>query len=215
MYQKIILKILGLFDFFYQKKINNFLKKKKYKKFKIFFDVGAHKGESINKFLSIFDIESIYSFEASPVNFSELEKKLGDFKKKFSKTNIVIENIALGDKENIVKLKQLSESSSSTISEINTNSVYFKRKIKSLFYLKENRIISKSVKKVKIFGVFEVSQPMHVKGIKVTHGAKESIEKAGGTVDVVNERPIKENLKKTSAKTKISSTKGIEEKGSN
>jgi hypothetical protein len=56
---------------------------------------------------------------------------------------------------------------------------------------------------------------MHVKGIKVTHGAKESIEKAGGTVDVVNERPIKENLKKTSAKTKISSTKGIEDKGSN
>jgi len=28
MYQKIILKILGLFDFFYQKKINNFLKQK-------------------------------------------------------------------------------------------------------------------------------------------------------------------------------------------
>ena len=85
MYQKIILKILGLFDFFHQKKINNFLKKKGYKKFKIFFDVGAHKGETINKFLSIFDIESIYSFEASPVNFSKLEKKLGDFKKKFCK----------------------------------------------------------------------------------------------------------------------------------
>ena len=138
MYQKIILKILGLFDFFHQKKINNFLKQKGYKKFQIFFDVGAHKGESINKFLSIFDIESIYSFEASPVNFSELEKKLDDFKKKFCKTNIVIENIALGDKENIVKLKQLSESLSSTISEINTNSVYFKRKRKYLSYFKEN-----------------------------------------------------------------------------
>ena len=136
MYQKIILKILGLFDFFHQKKINNFLKQKGYKKFQIFFDVGAHKGETISKFLSIFDIESIYSFEASPVNFLELEKKLGDFKKKFSKTNIVIENIALGDKENIVKLKQLSESSSSTISEINTNSAYFKRKRKYLSFSK-------------------------------------------------------------------------------
>ena len=81
--------------------------------------------------------------------------------------------------------------------------------------LKQNRIISKSVKKVKIFGVFEVSQPMHVKGLKVTHGAKESIEKAGGTVDVVNGRPIKENLKETSAKRKKSSTKGIEDRGSN
>ena len=81
--------------------------------------------------------------------------------------------------------------------------------------LKQNRIISKSVKKVKIFGVFEVSQPMHVKGLKVTHGAKESIEKAGGTVDVVNERPIKENLKKTSAKKNKSSKKGIEDGRSN
>ena len=151
MYQKIILKILGLFDFFHQKKINNFLKQKGYKKFKIFFDVGAHKGETINKFLSIFNIESIYSFEASPDNFSKLEKKLGDFKKKFFKTNIVIENIALGDKENIVKLKQLSESSSSTISEINTNSVYFKRKIKSLFYLKENFFLREfEIKQVKL-----------------------------------------------------------------
>ena len=90
MYQKIILKILGLFDFFHQKKINDFLKQKGYKKFQIFFDVGAHKGETINKFLSIFDIESIYSFEASPVNFSELEKKLGDFKKKFCKTKACV-----------------------------------------------------------------------------------------------------------------------------
>ena len=36
--------------------------------------LGLTKVKSINKFLSIFDIESIYSFEASPVNFSELEK---------------------------------------------------------------------------------------------------------------------------------------------
>ena len=49
MYQKIILKILEIFDFFYQKKINNFLKQSGYTKFKIFFDVGAHKGETINK----------------------------------------------------------------------------------------------------------------------------------------------------------------------
>ena len=98
--------------------------------------------------------------------------------------------------------------------EVNLKNIATMPKV-TLETLKQNRIISKSVKKVKIFGVFEVSQPMHVKGLKVTHGAKESIEKAGGTVDVVNERPIKENLKKTSAKTKISSTKGIEDRGSN
>ena len=71
--------------------------------------------------------------------------------KKFFKTNIVIENIALGDKENIVKLKQLSESSSSTISEINTNSVYFKRKRKYLSYSKENFFFREfEIKQVKL-----------------------------------------------------------------
>jgi len=45
--------------------------------------------------------------------------------------------------------------------------------------LKENKIISKSVKKVKIFGTFDLESKLKVEGIKVTKGAKESIEKAG------------------------------------
>ena len=48
--------------------------------------------------------------------------------------------------------------------------------------LKEHKIISKSVKKVKIFGTFDLESKVNVEGIKVTKGAKESIEKAGGTV---------------------------------
>ena len=52
--------------------------------------------------------------------------------------------------------------------------------------LKENKIISKSVKKVKIFGIFDLESKLKVEGIKVTKGAKESIEKAGGSVaDIV------------------------------
>ena len=48
--------------------------------------------------------------------------------------------------------------------------------------LKENKIISKAVKKVKIFGTFDLTSKLNVEGIKVTKGAKESIEKAGGNV---------------------------------
>ena len=52
--------------------------------------------------------------------------------------------------------------------------------------LKENKFISKSVKKVKIFGTFDLESKLKVEGIKVTKGAKESIEKAGGSVaDVI------------------------------
>ena len=48
--------------------------------------------------------------------------------------------------------------------------------------LKEKKIISKKVKKVKIFGNTEISSKVNVVGIKVTKGAKLSIEKAGGSV---------------------------------
>ena len=48
--------------------------------------------------------------------------------------------------------------------------------------LKESKVIGKAVKKVKIFGAFEVTSKMNIEGIKVTKGAKASIEKAGGSV---------------------------------
>ena len=48
--------------------------------------------------------------------------------------------------------------------------------------LKEHKVISKSIKKVKIFGIFDLESKLNVEGIRVTKGAKASIEKAGGTV---------------------------------
>ena len=50
------------FDLFYQLKMFKFLKKKGFSKFEIFFDVGAHKGETIKLFTKNFKIEKIYSF---------------------------------------------------------------------------------------------------------------------------------------------------------
>ena len=67
--------------------------------------------------------------------------------------------------------------------------------------LKANRVISQATKKVKIFGVCDIAQPMSVTGILVTKGAKESIEKAGGTVASVETKPIKEKFVKTSNKS--------------
>ena len=67
--------------------------------------------------------------------------------------------------------------------------------------LKANRVISQATKKVKIFGVCDIAQPMSVTGILVTKGAKESIEKAGGTVASVETKPIKQKFVKTSNKS--------------
>ncbi|MDC0873577.1 MAG: 50S ribosomal protein L15 [Gammaproteobacteria bacterium] len=52
----------------------------------------------------------------------------------------------------------------------------------SLETLKEKKIISKKIEKVKIYGNSELSSKVTVVGIKVTTGAKESIEKAGGSI---------------------------------
>ena len=63
--------------------------------------------------------------------------------------------------------------------------------------LKENKIISKSVKKVKIFGDTAIKSKVTVEGINVTKGAKESIEKAGGKIEEIEpkDRVEKKELK--------------------
>ena len=73
--QKIIIFIIGFFDFFHKRKIIKFLKKKKFNEYKLILDIGAHKGESIDFFLNSFNVKKIISFEASPINFEFLKIK--------------------------------------------------------------------------------------------------------------------------------------------
>ena len=123
-----ILKFLNFFDYFYQLKILKFLNKNNFKIFNVFFDVGAHKGESINFFLKNFTIKKIYSFEASPINFNQLAIVKNSYKKKFLQSDIIIENYALGNKNENIYLNQSVESSSSTLNQINFDSNYYKKK---------------------------------------------------------------------------------------
>ena len=55
-------------------------------------------------------------------------------------------------------------------------------KLVNLDTLKEKKLITKSVKKVKIFGNTEVDSKITVEGISLTKGAKQAIENAGGKV---------------------------------
>ena len=84
--------------------------------------------------------------------------------------------------------KEINLKNISSMSEVNLDT------------LKDNRIITKSTKKVKIFGTCELSQPMTITGINVTKGARESIEKAGGTIAPVEVKPAKEKFLKTTKK---------------
>ena len=129
----IIKTLINFFDYFQQKKIFNFLRKKIIGN-AILFDVGAHYGETIKNFIKYFKIKEIHSFEASPKNFEILNKKFKDN----IDTKIILNNLGLSNENKIVLFNQFSESSSSTLSKINKNSRYFKRKIEVLG-LKKNQ----------------------------------------------------------------------------
>ena len=132
MIKNLVMFFLGIFDKFHNKKIINFLKSENIKQFNVFFDIGAHNGETIILFNKYFKIKKLYSFEASPINFLKLKKRENYLKHKFYYTDIKLENIALGSKEGVVSFKQFKESSSSTIKKINEQSTYYKKKMKFL-----------------------------------------------------------------------------------
>ena len=132
MIQKIVLFVISIFDFFYQKKILLFLKKNRLNNVNLLIDVGAHRGESIDLFLNNMNVKKIISFEASPINFEFLKKKKFLYAKKFNDTKIIIENIGLGSENKMIEFKHFNESSSSTIKSINEESKYFKRKFNLL-----------------------------------------------------------------------------------
>ncbi len=134
---------------FTKKKIINFIKKNlKIKNIDQFFDVGAHRGETINLFCQSFKINKIISFEASPKNFLFLKSKKKKFIKKFPNTRIFIEQMALGSINDFVKIKEFEESSSNTIKEIDQSSAYFKKKFRFLNFFKKTNFFSET--KVKL-----------------------------------------------------------------
>ena len=135
----IIKTLINFFDYFQQKKIFNYLKKRIIGN-SILFDVGAHHGETIKNFIKYFKIKEIHSFEASPKNFEILNKNFKDN----TDTKIILNNLGLSNESKIVLLNQFSESSSSTLSKINKDSLYFKRKIEVLG-LKKNQNLFENI----------------------------------------------------------------------
>ena len=138
--------ILKFVDFFYKKKIILFFKNNLKNNLNILFDIGAHKGETIQEFLRNFKIEKIYSFEASPRTFKILQIKLKGIKKKFNQTDIEIFNFGIGNTNKKNTFYELSDSNSSTFNIIDRNSSYYKKKNKilSIFFLKDKSTIKET-----------------------------------------------------------------------
>ena len=117
--EKTITFLINFIDrYYHQKKILDFLKNFK---IKTIFDVGAHKGEFLKLIKKIENFEKIYSFEPQKkiyqnLNLLSVENKIFCF------------NLALGNNNEIRNLKINKKSSTSTFSEIDDLSLWYKIK---------------------------------------------------------------------------------------
>ena len=99
-----------------------------------------------NKF-AIFFLSSQFTLPLT-LNFLRLKNIKDHYIKKFNKTDIIIENIGLGNENKEINFKQFEESSSSTMKSIDEKSSYFKKKFNLLnFFNKKKKY---QVLKVKI-----------------------------------------------------------------
>ena len=138
---KLLNLVIALIDNTNKKKVISFLKNQLNLKNLIIIDIGAHKGETIELFYRAFNINKIFSFEP---NLS-LYNFLKSIKKYKNNDKIKIFNLGFGDKNEQKTLNVFTESSSSTLNEINEKTDYFKRKKKfmSFFGINKNFLVEK------------------------------------------------------------------------
>ena len=85
-------------------------------------DIGAHRGEFLEKMLKIEKVNSFYAFEPQKNIFNELSEKFSKNKK------VILYNFAMDKEITNKKLKINKLSMTSSLAEINENSLYLKFK---------------------------------------------------------------------------------------
>ena len=103
---------------YHQKKIFKFLDNLN---IKIIFDIGAHKGEFLKSIKQLKKFNKIYAFEPQKKIYNKLQLLNEDNK-------IICLNLAISDNSGIKNLKINKKSSTSTFSEIDTSSKWYKMK---------------------------------------------------------------------------------------
>ena len=115
----LIEKIFNPINTFHHKRISRHLKELNIEKI---IDVGAHKGEFLEKMLKIEKINSFYAFEPQKNIFNELSEKFSKNKK------VTLYNFAMDKEITNKKLKINKLSMTSSLAEINEKSLYLKIK---------------------------------------------------------------------------------------
>ena len=140
LYLKFLELLISIVDKSNKNLIIKFLKNKTLNKRIVAFDVGAHKGETLEIFLKSFNIEKIFCFEPNRKIYERLKNKI---KMKIYK-NIFLFNYGLGSKIETRSLKTFLDTSSSTFSQIDSKNYYYLRK-KKIFNLFSNKFFSEDI----------------------------------------------------------------------
>lgn len=178
-YLNFVRSILNFLDFFQQKTILNFIKNKINEDI-VFFDVGAHYGESVKLFSNKFTFKECHCFEASPLNFEILRKNIDSLS---IKKDIFLNKVGVGSTNKSGFLNQTKESSSSTINDFNLESKYLKRKMKILNIKNKDQYFKKIP--IKIISLDEYVKKLKIKKIDLlkidTEGFEFDVIKGMGT----------------------------------
>ena len=103
----------------------------------IIFDIGANKGQSIDRFLKIYKNSLIHSFEPLPKEFNYLKKKYNNY------DNISLVNLAVGKEKTKKTLNIAGHSGNSSFFEIKKDSDWLNLRSEQLGINKENYITKK------------------------------------------------------------------------
>jgi FkbM family methyltransferase len=93
---------------------------KKIRRNPIIFDVGANQGQSIERFKKVFDDPIIHAFEPIEYEFNMLKKKYSDDK------NVILNNFAIGEKNEQKDFYTTIKSSCSSFNKITPNTDWLK-----------------------------------------------------------------------------------------
>ena len=151
----------------------------------IIFDVGGNKGQSIEKYLKIFDKPIIHSFEPIKTEFDYMNKKFKNNK------NIFLNNFALGDKTEEKKFNVTAKTGNSSFNKINLGTDWLNVKSKRYNTTEEGYVTS--VQKVNVIKLDDYCKDNNISLIDLvkidTQGYEDKVLK--GSLNSIKQNKIK------------------------
>ena len=151
----------------------------------IIFDVGGNKGQSIEKYLKIFDKPIIHSFEPIKTEFDYMCSKFKNNK------NIFLNNFALGDKIEEKEFNVTAKTGNSSFNKINLGTDWLKLKSKKYNTSEEGYVTS--VQKVNVIKLDDYCKDNNISLIDLvkidTQGYEDKVLK--GSLNSIKQNKIK------------------------